>query len=252
MNPASAMELKLTSPLGLDSLLGFVGLPSARTSSKQELTAKTEEVLRATTAVVDGLLLRAIEAKTKREFNDLKVFGRYAQLVTWLTRFVNVMVSPQVIEVLSAQSFSELESDFRDQGLTRFGIAARDQAMFTIWTMRRTNNLLSKIHSAGAPPAALLGQDAEIASEFTACAAWTAFNLDCLLAAIRFDKPIQPDVLTEIQEGLLAAVNAYGLARRGLDLRSTHIEPTIVNAPWDEEDQELLDSSMLDLEVEAL
>jgi hypothetical protein len=246
------MDLNLTSPLGLDSLLGFVGLPSARSSSKQELSAKIEEVLRATTTLVDGLLVRAIESKTREEFRGLNVFSNYAQLVMWLTRVVNIVVPAPVIEVLSAQSFSELEADFREQGLVRFGAAARDQAMFTIWTMRRTNALLSKLHSAGPPSAELRDQDAAIAAEFTACAAWTAFHLDCLLAAIRFDKTIQPDVLTEIKSGLLAAVNAYGLARRGLVLRSTQPEPTIVNAPWDDEDKELLDSSMRDMELETL
>ena len=69
---------------------------------------------------------------------------------------------------------------------------------------------------------------------------------------MHFDKAINPEVLTEICEGLRTAVNAYGLIRQGVDLRLTREEPVIAPYAWDEEDQELLASSMSDMEAEDL
>jgi hypothetical protein len=92
-------------------------------------------------------------------------------------------------------------------------------------------------------------QDENLAQAFNFYAAWTQFHLDCMLTAIRLQKTIQLDVLPEIIDGLRAAVNAYGYSRQGLDLRSPQEEPEIHGVEWDEEDQELLDSSMRDMAV---
>ena len=51
-------------------------------------------------------------------------------------------------------------------------------------------------------------------------------------------------------DGLRSAVNAYGLARQGVDLRKSEAEPEIPAYKWDEEDQELLNSSMAGIDNE--
>lgn len=254
MNPATALQLQLTSQIGLDSLLGFVGLPSRR-SVRQDLSIKVDEVFRGITALLDGFLVRAVAARTKDEFIVTRdeLFGDYARLLMQLTKLVNIVVPRKTIDVLSGESFCELEAEVREHGLERFGTAARDQAMFTIWTLRRTSTLVSKIAEIGPTSKDLRQQDAELALEFSFCSAWTEFHLDCLMAAIRFDKAIQPDVLEEIQDGLRAAVNAYGMARKGVVLRDTHQESLSLEGPvWDDEDQELLDASMYDMDAELL
>lgn len=152
------------------------------------------------------------------------------------------------------EAFSEMEAEFRNHGEDRFGSPTKDQAMFTIWSLRKTSDLILKIARSGPVSDSQREQDSRLAGEFSFCTAWTQFHLDCLLAAIRTDRSVQPEVLTEIQDGLRAAVNAYGLARQGLDLRVPPVEPQLIPPEWDEEDEQLLRSSMRDMrdEVETL
>ena len=238
--------------VGLDGLLALVGLPSKRTTG--ELAGHVLEVFNGITALIDGFLLRAIDARTVEEFRATRdtIFVDYARAVISLSGLVQMVVPEPMIERLLNESFCEMEAEFKDQGLIRFGAPAKDQAIFTVWTLRRTGSLIAKIIGAGPVSEGLRKQDSEIAAEFSAAIAWTQFHLDCLTCAIRFDKKIQPEVLAETQEGLRAVVNAYGLARRGLHLRAPSSEPTLpIPIEWDDEDQELLDSSMRDMDVET-
>lgn len=248
-----AVPLARFGTTGLDDLLALVGLPSQRRSSGK-LSSSAEEIFRGISSFVDGLLLRAIAARTKSEFDTVRkeVFGPYVDAVTSLAKLARIVVPGDVIERVLNESFCELEAEFRDHGLTRFGPAAKEQAMFTIWTLRRTSRIISKIVSSGPVPENLKDQDAKVASDFSFHTAWTQFHLDCLLAAIRCDQSIQLDVLPEIIDGLRSAVDAYGYSRQGLNLRVPEQEPYIQPYQWDEEDQELLDSSMKDMEAEAL
>jgi hypothetical protein len=236
---------------GLGDLLAFVGLPSKR--SARELSVSSEELFKNIAVVLDRLLLRAIEQRTGAEFKATRgdVFGDYLKTVNALSNLVRVIVPARTIDVLVWESFSELEADLREQGLIRFGTAAKDQAIFTVWTLRKISRLLSKIAAAGPPSAAMKVADAKLAVEFSFCVAWTQFHLDCLMASIRFDKAINPEVLAEISLELRAVVNAYGLIRQGVELRLPSDEPTLAPIIWDDEDQALLDSSMADLEAEA-
>jgi hypothetical protein len=38
-----------------------------------------------------------------------------------------------------------MEADFRDKGLDSFGSAVRDQALFTVWTLRKISELVTQI-----------------------------------------------------------------------------------------------------------
>jgi len=251
MDPVLALEQRIIAPTGLGQLLTFVGLPSKR--SARELSSSSEELFNGITAVLDQLLLRTIEKRTIASFVATRneVFEKYFQVVGALSMLAQAIAPPAVIDVLVAQSFSELEADLRDQGTLKFGAAAKDQAIFTVWTLRKTSRLISKIAAGGPSPKETEEADKKLAPEFSFCAAWTQFHLDCMMAAIRLDKPIHPDVLPEIIDGLRAAVNAYGLIRQGIDLRVPRSEePTVTAREWDQEDQELLDSSMHDMDVE--
>jgi hypothetical protein len=165
---------------------------------------------------------------------------------------MRIVVPDAVMERVLGDSFCELEAAFRDEGVARFGGPAKDQAMFTVWSLRRTSSLIAKIASGAPVPPALKKDDEKIAGEFASCALWTQFHLDCLLTCIRSDRAVQLDVLPAIIDGLRAAVNAYGLARRGLALRVSETEPLIEPYNWDEEDRELLASSMSDMATETV
>ena len=229
-------------------LLAFVGLPSK--SSQKDISESAVEIFHAIKTILDGLLLQAIENKTAAEFRETrdKVFFKYFDAILSVSNLARVIVPQATIDRLTWESFSETEADLRNEGLTRFGATARDQAFFTVWTLRKINALLSRI--AAAPPLAdeHKALDRKLVIEFSFHSAWSQFHLDCLIASIRFDKAINPDILDEICDGLRSAVNAYGLIHQGVDLRE-HIEESALQAYiWDEEDNELLKSSMREMQ----
>lgn len=236
----------------LSDLRALVGLPSKRSAT--ELSASVQEMFNVATGVLDSVLCRAIEQRTSAEFVAARSIGFdiYWKATTALSGLVEVTLQSRTIDRLVAESFCELEADFRDQGVVRFGAPAKEQAVFTVWTLRKISRILTKIHEAGAVPKSKKTADRKIASEFSFYAAWSQFHLDCLVTSIRKDKSITPEVLDDICEGLRGAVNAYGLARQGLELRVPVEEPTLAPIQWDEEDQELLASSMQDMGSEAL
>jgi len=56
--------------------------------------------------------------------------------------------------------------------------------------------------------------------------------------------------LNEITDGLRGAVNAFGLIRQGVSIREPAEESALQPYTWDEEDEELMTSSMRDIEAE--
>jgi hypothetical protein len=248
MNEAAVMARQNVGSLGLEDLVALVGLPSQRRSAKR--LDMQVALLESIGSFIDDLLLRAIAAQTKSEFTKTRdeVFVPYARALTSLAHLIRAVVPGPVIERVISESFCELESQFREHGIEQFGATAKDQSLFTVWSLRRTGHLIAKIASMGPARADLKEQDQELARRFSFSVTWTQFNLDCLLAAIRHNRGIQLEVLPEIIDGMRAAVNAYGYAREGLDLRDPPQEPLIEQYQWDSEDQALLDSSMQEME----
>ena len=150
---------------GLDELLTFVGLPSKR--SAKELTGSSQELFEGIVSVLNNLLLRAIDKQTAQEFVAARgeVFGDFFKTTRAMSNLARVLIPRGTLERMSWESFSELEADLTEQGLKRFGTAARDQAIFTVCAFRRTNRLLAKIASLGAPPKELQAEDRKIATE---------------------------------------------------------------------------------------
>ena len=118
-----------------------------------------------------------------------------------------------ILQRLSWEAFSEIESDLRDQGLAKFGQMARDQAVFTAWTLRKIDALLP--HVSAAPQEQHKALDQKLAKQFSLYFGWSQFHLDCLLASIRFDKAISPDILDEICDGLGVRGRCVWVGSRG-------------------------------------
>jgi hypothetical protein len=250
--------LALQNGMGLfkpDELITFIGLSSpiglSSRKSHRELTGSASKALKSISKIMDDLMLRLVDRKNADEFRQLRseVFPHYFRILRALSDVVQVVVPLSQLERLLNESFAELEADFRNEGVRRFGASVADQAVFTAWTLRETSALLLTIQKNPLVSYDLKEKDSALASQFSAAAVWTQFHLDCLSAAIRFDNPIYPDILPEIVDGLRAAVNAYALARQGVDLRVSSEDYLPLTAPyeWDDEDQELMDSSMSDL-----
>lgn len=64
---------------------------------------------------------------------------------------------------------------------------------------------------------------------------------------MQLHRPVYPQVLEVVMDGLRAAVNAYAWARRGLDLRAPKSEPEMTPIEWDDEEQDLLREATFDM-----
>jgi hypothetical protein len=234
---------------GLGEMSTFIGLPTK--NSARILSEDTAELFKGILSVLNNLLLRAIEAQTRNEFITLRsqVFDDTRKTQKAMGSLAKVIVPKPTLDRLVGESFVEMEADLTEHGAKKFGEIARDQAIFTVWTLRKINRLLSRIAEGQPISDDLKEADKEIAHEFSFYVYWAQFHLECLFTAMRFKKPIMPEVLDEICDGLRAVVNAYGLIRRGIDLRwPSQDDETLTPCEWSEEDQELLDSSMSDME----
>ena len=92
----------------------------------------------------------------------------------------------------------------------------------------------------------------ELSSEFALYSAWAQFHLGCLNAAVRLDKAIYPDVLPEIVNGLRAMVNANAFSRQIVEIWIPSDDAALTPYRWDAEDEELMQSSMRDMESDEL
>ena len=72
--------------------------------------------------------------------------------------------------------------------------------------------------------------------------------MDVIAAAMEFRKSVPEDVQRTIRDGLRASVNVYAIMKDALRLRRPELQASLETPmPWDEEDDELLASSMRDV-----
>jgi hypothetical protein len=248
MNNALALEtfgLSLNDERPLEGLLSFLAPRSRR--SARELSESTVEVFNGVAGVVERLLMNVIEKRTAAEFDAAftEAFQKYVVVTLASSRFAQAMVPPDVVDRLTRESICELETDFRDKALLAFGAAARDQALFTIWTLRKVNELVTQICAVKVDQSKQK-EDKEYSYQFNVSALRAQFCLDSLNLALRINRPIYPEVMQELIEGLRAMVNAYTWARRGFELRFPATEQPLELTGADAEDEELLRASMHD------
>ncbi|MBV9296485.1 MAG: hypothetical protein JO145_13025 [Acidobacteriaceae bacterium] len=170
-----------------------------------------------------------------------------------LAGIVSAVVPKDVLSRLTSDSFNELEADIREHALGAFGTEMSERAMFTVWTLRKIADLIpligdSKVADKEGPRA----RDEEFFNLFLLHALTARFNIDVLRFAMRHSKTIYPDVLPAIDGGLQSVVNAYAWIRQVADLRCPPVEVEHGPVTWDDEDEQLLNESMLDLANETL
>lgn len=234
---------------GLGELPAFVALPKKGTAN--EISVDAHEVFKKVAVVRDRLIMRAICAQTAIEFESerKKVYADVARSQKALGSLARVMAPQSAIEHLVWVALAEWEGDFIENGARKFGENAKEQAVFTIWTLRRINKLLTRIIESKQPEDKdVASKDRELARSFSNWFSWTLFHFECMTAALRSDLAIPPDVLELVCDGMRGAVNSYGLLRQGLELRVPSPEIETGTAEWTEEDEELLASSMADME----
>jgi hypothetical protein len=229
-----------------ESALSF--LASRSKSSTRALAPSVSDVFSVCITEVNTILHAQICTRTRAEFCRAfeESFPKYVQLTKAMSSFATAVVPRATIERLTRESISEMESDFRDMGLAAFGEPVRNQALFTVWTLRKINELLNQIHAAQPTLTAdQKKQDREHIVGFMVNIFRAHFCVDCLNKAISENVAIYPEVVEELIEGLRSMVNAYGHARQGLELRSPSADAPIEFQPLDDEDRALLEGAIL-------
>lgn len=238
------MELVMTGEERLEGVLSF--LASRSKSSARTLSPTITDVFNGCAEQVRTLLCNILEAQNLAEYRQEveRSFPKYIGLMTAMSHIANAVVPRESIERLSRESICEVEADFREIGAAEaFGETVRNQVLFTVWTLRKINDLVEQINAANIKPSKKKA-DREKCAVFTYYLFRAQLSLDCFNIALENHKAIYPDVVEQLTDGLRGMVNAYAHAREGLELRVPTEEPTIDVPSMDEEDCALIDVSL--------
>ena len=232
----------------VDDGVSLLGLPAKR-SARRSLPGKAGDVLKTIASILDDMLVNAISQRTAADFQRVstEAFPRYFELVMAFSRVVAAIVPRQTIGRLASESFSEIESDLRQHGDASFGGNLRERAIFTVWTLRKTGDLLELLEQSKPVGDGLRHQDTEFASQFLLHALRARFHVDCLTTSMRTSRPLYPEILPLVDDGLRSVVDAYAWAKQAVDLRLPVDESEPLPEYWSNEDRELVNASMRDL-----
>lgn len=225
-----------------EGILSFFAPRSKR--SIRALSPSAADVFKGCSDAVRQLLCATIEARSQAEFNRVfeSEFPKYVALILAMSNFARAVVPKPLIERLTRESICETEAEFREKGLAAFGAAVHDQALFTVWTLRKINELVTQIDSVR-PDESKRKEDTEYCAHFNWNMFRAQFSLDCLNTALETKQPVYPEVLEELVDGLRAMVNAYAWARRGFEARFPSQELIPTATVIEEEDREIMDAS---------
>jgi hypothetical protein len=243
----SAAILEYSAP---HEVVPVLGLPTEQ-PAKRELTNSVDGVLRSITAMMTGLILRVIDAKTTAEFHALfgDVFPDYMRLLRSFSEVAATMPQQTIVR-LTVESFNDLEEELRAHGEASFGPEMTERGLFTVFTLRKITPLLnSVITSKRELEACDIEKDRDFAKNFLIHALVSRFAVDCLIAAMDHNRTIYPDVLAALDDLMRAVVNAYAWVRQAAELRSDRqaVDAAQAYPPLEDEDRQLLRESMMDL-----
>jgi hypothetical protein len=221
-------------------------LASRAKNSAATFAPTVREVLHGCRAEIKSILLILLGTRTQAEYGRERerLFSKYLGLSLAISHFASAVVPRDVIERLSRESICELENDFRDKGLAAFGASVRSQTLFTIWTLRRTNEVLLQIVGAKLDEAKR-DEDRNTCLHFTFSAFRAQMALECLQMAMDGGIAVYPEVSEELVDDLRAMVNAYSWARQGLEIRVPSVDVGIEIPAMDDEDRQLIDAAFV-------
>lgn len=232
--------------------VGTLGAIDAASSGETSVIRRSDEsLIRQLTEVLDKQLLTALCSRSVSEFEAarLKAWVNYARARRALADTINLIIPANVIGFARAATAERIAADLERSRNVLFGDKVADQVEFSIWISDRMQALGREIINAGEPKDR--DADRKLSYEFDLYATWGQFHYDSVLAAIKFDRPISEVIQGAVCDGLRAWVNASSIMEEALALRTSSAEELEATLPWDEEDQELLDSSMRDLDAES-
>jgi hypothetical protein len=240
MNFAVAHPAQRIGP-SLRDLLELPALPSESERAARQLSASAHELVRNVACIIDSMVLRTMEARTAESFETTRneLFSEYFSAMCALGALLRVIVPKKDIGWIAAQSLSCLEADLRNEGAAAFGSELRDRGLFTVWTLRKISDLGEEMDETK--------PGSEKARQFAIAAIWARFHIDCLIKSMQLHKPIFPEVVEPVADGLRAAVNAYAWLRQEVDGQNGVSEPDLSPVMWEQEDEVFVADSMRDL-----
>jgi len=213
-----------------------------------------ENLIRQLTRELDKQLLVVLSCRTADEFTKSRreVWDKYFRARRALNDTLNLLVPKSVIRMVSLAAAERVSEELTRYRNSLFRDEVAQQFEFTSWLVNRIQCVAHDIEKAGSPS----DKDADIrlSDDFALFTAWGQFHYDCVLASMQFERPIPEKVQGSIRDGLRAWVNASAIIEEALSLRIADSQEGTVEVhdqPWDDEDQELLDSSMRDLDAES-
>ena len=251
MNPALLeMPTRMSQPFEAGSL----GALDATASGETRIITRTDEnLLRQMTENLDKKLLSVLACRTAEEFGKTRrtVWERYFRARRALGDTINLVIPKRFIETVRCATLQRISEDLERFRSVLFGEEIAEQFEFTMWTVNRIQAEARAIEKAGEPSDR--NTDRGLHEDFCLYTAWGQFHFDCVLASMKFEQPIPDDIQSPIRDGLRAWVNAAAIVEEALSLRVPDDIGGVVQffeQPWNEEDDELLASSMKDLDAE--
>jgi hypothetical protein len=203
---------------------------------------------------IEKQVLTVLDSRTVAEFEKLRdiAWPKYVRALRALSDTMRNFVPDEEFNALSDKAIELFTGDFEKFRGKQFTDEMVNQAQFTLWTLRRLMALGLAIDASGRPPDEdSRGVDSRLHKDYRLYSLWAQFHLDITLKAMHFHKKIIAAIQHEICNGMRAAVNAYAIGEEALALRvqdTPEMQPDVVNV-WDAEDEELLASSMRDLDA---
>jgi len=251
MNPALLeMPTRMGQPFEASSL----GALDATASGETRVIKRTDEsLLRQMTENLDKKLLSVLACRTSEEFGKARrdVWERYFRARRALGDTINLVIPKRFIESVRCATLQRITEDLERSRTVLFGDEIAQQFEFTMWTVNRIQAIAREIEKAGEPSDR--NADSRLHEDYCLYTAWGQFHFDCVLASMKFEQPIPDGIQFQIRDGLRAWVNAAAIVEEALSLRvpdGIGGEVQFSDQPWDEEDEELLASSMKDLDAE--
>ena len=214
-------------------------------ASENKLVYSDQQLIRELVKVLDKQLLDLVDSRSPDEFYHVRdrVWPRYIRALSALLDTAANLVPNE--EKVTDSLIANLTADLTKQEAT-LGSQLVEQSIFTLWMMPKIRALGREIARAGDPPDR--AADGVLLKEYLTHSLWAELHLDAIFVSLKFNRPIRESIWEPMCNGLRAAVNAYAVMKDALYLRQPKVqdETPLEGLPWDEEDQELLDSSMED------
>lgn len=192
------------------------------------------------------LLRPLMGAASVGQFREMRkqVAQPYHDLRTAITKVLRAIRLTNLDLVRLAQrGVSSLVGEFTSAGAKEIGTALTEEILFSLQTLRRTNNLLELVIK-NPPPVELVDQDRQLAAQFGSYAFWADLHLHLLWLLRSVGASLKPEILDEVVEGLRAGVMAAATVRQAVRLRGLAGHDHLAFASeWDDEDQDLASAS---------